>query len=255
VRSGGPGFEGLVRGQLELRARLADYLGAWNRERSGSLLALVLGVSFLYGSLHALGPGHRKTVVFAIYIARRAPWWEPAATSLALAGLHGGTAIVLLLAFRGAAGALSVATDSIATYMEGCAYCLLIAVAVFLLVRAIADLARGVSREDSPMSLGALILTGVYPCPGAILILALSLSLDITGIGMLAVAAMSLGMAIPIAAFSYLGWLGRSGLLRSLKENERALAKAGGVIEVAGFAVLLAFAIYIALPFVSALAA
>jgi ABC-type nickel/cobalt efflux system permease component RcnA len=53
------------------------------------------------------------------------------------------------------------------------------------------------------MSLETILLTGIYPCPGAILVLVLSLTLDITGIGILAVFAMSLGLSIPIIDSEY----------------------------------------------------
>jgi nickel/cobalt transporter (NicO) family protein len=99
VQAGGQAQGSIIRGQLALRQKLADYLDKWRGTRSTSLLLFIVGVSFLYGILHALGPGHRKTVVFAIYMAREAPWWGPVVSSLALAGLHGGAAIVLLLAF------------------------------------------------------------------------------------------------------------------------------------------------------------
>jgi ABC-type nickel/cobalt efflux system permease component RcnA len=172
-----------------------------------------------------------------------------------LAALHGGAAILLLFAFRGVTQAISVATDSITVYMEGGAYCLLIVMAAFLLVRAVVDLARSRTRARSTASLGTLILTGVYPCPGAILVLVLSLTLDITGIGILAVLAMSLGMSIPIAAFAYFGWLGRTGLLAKIRSNEAALRRAGAIIEIAGFTLLLIFSVYIALPFIVSLGA
>jgi nickel/cobalt transporter (NicO) family protein len=253
VQSGGAAPASLVRGQLELRARIAEYFASWKAGSSPSLLLVILGASFLYGALHALGPGHRKTVVLAIYLARRAPWWEPIATSLALAALHGGAAIALLLIFRGVAGAISASTDAIAIYMEGFAYCALIAVALYLVVRAAIDLLRGRSHEESGLGLGAIILTGVYPCPGALLVLVLSLTLNITMIGILAVLAMSAGMAVPIMLFAYLGWLGRSGLFRRLKDNEAAVKKVGAIVELAGFSILLIFAVYIALPFIGGL--
>ena len=63
--------------------------------------------------------------------------------------------------------------------MEGGAYTALIVMAFVLLVRAIVDLVKGKESKDGAMSLGTLILTGIYPCPGAILVLVLSLSLDI----------------------------------------------------------------------------
>ncbi len=253
VQAGGaiPGF--LLRGQLNLRNALAQYLASWQGSQSASMLLAITGIAFLYGILHALGPGHRKTVVFSIYIARKAPWWEPVASSLALAGLHGGMAVLLLLVFRGVSGAISAATDSLTIYMEGFAYCALIAMAAILLVRAIVDLAKGRTHADNSMSLGALVLTGIYPCPGAILILVLSLTLNILSIGIVAVVAMSLGMSLPIVLFAYLGWFGRTGLVHSLKKNETALRKAGTFAEIAGFAILLAFSIYLALPFIASL--
>lgn len=255
VQPGGLALAPIVSGQLELRARLAEYFATWQAGASPSLLFVILGAASLYGVLHALGPGHRKAVVLAIYLARRAPWWEPMATSLALAALHGGTAIALLLAFRGVAGAVSASTDAISIYMEGFAYCALIAAALYLVLRSIVDLSRGGEHDDSKLGLGAVILTGVYPCPGALLVLVLSLSLDIAGVGILAVLAMSAGMAIPVTAFAYLGWFGRSGILRRRKDNEAAVKKAGAIVELVGFSILLLFAVYIALPFISGVAA
>jgi ABC-type nickel/cobalt efflux system permease component RcnA len=253
VQAGGQAQPSLVQGQLELRQKLGVYLSQWKAGGSSSLFLIIVGISFLYGILHALGPGHRKTVVFSIYIARKAPWWEPIASSLALAGLHGGAAIALLLVFRGVAGAVSAATDKVATIMEGGAYCILIVMAAILIVRAVFDLAKGRSRSSDGMSLGTLILTGIYPCPGAILVLVLCLSLDIVDMGVIAVLAMSLGMSIPILGFAYLGWFGRAGLLRRLKNREADIQKVGALFEIGGFSLLLAFSLYIALPFISSL--
>lgn len=249
VRSGAGTIDAIIRGQLELRNRLARFFQDWERDSSAATLFLILAVSFAYGVLHALGPGHRKTVVFSIYLTRKAPWWEPMASSSILAGLHGGTAIFLILLFKGISGALSSAIEPFALYMEGGAYCVLIVMALVLLVRSAVDLLRRKERASDPATLGTLLLTGVYPCPGAVLVLILSASLDILGIGVLAVVAMSIGMSLPIAFFAYLGWFGRSGLLGRLKNDEDRIKAAGQIIDIVGFAILLVFAVYIALPF------
>ncbi len=253
VQSGGTAPAPILRGQLELRSSLAEYFSLWEKGASASLFFIIVGVAFLYGVLHALGPGHRKTVVFAIYLSRHSPWWEPMAMSLGLAGLHGGTAVALIFIFRGVSGAISASTERVAAYLEGFAYVALIVVALFLLIRSIVDLTREKSRRESQLSLGALILTGIYPCPGAILILVLSLSLDILSLGIVAVLAMSMGMAVPIALFAYLGWFGREGLLRRLKDKEQRIRKTGSIVEIVGFSILLLFSIYIALPFINGL--
>lgn len=248
------GDQNLVAKQANLRESLGNYFYEWKESGSQSLFWGILGVAFLYGILHALGPGHRKTVIFSLYLARKAPIWEPAGTGLILALLHAGAAVVLLLVLRGVSGAISGKADNIALYMEGFAYVLLIAVALYLVVCSIRDLACGTDgNQGGVMSLGTILLTGVYPCPGAILVLVLSLTLDITGIGILAVLAMSLGMSLPIIASGYLAWFGRTGLFLALKSNEARLAQISAIVELVGYSVLFLFAAYMAEPFILSL--
>ena len=251
----GPADLHLVASQASLRDALGNYFHSWNESGSRSLFWGILGVAFFYGILHALGPGHRKTVIFSLYLARRAPAWEPAMTGALLAILHASAAIVLLLALRGVSGAISGRADNVTIYMEGFAYALLILVALYLVAQAIRDLVRGKGHASrGVMSLGTILLTGIYPCPGAILILVLSLTLDITGIGILAVFAMSLGMSIPIVAAGYLAWFGRTGLFLALKGNESTLTRISALVELIGYSFLLAFAAYMAAPFIVSLA-
>jgi len=249
-----PGDRNLVAKQASLRDALGNYFYSWKESGSRALFWGIMGVSFLYGILHALGPGHRKTVIFSLYLARKAPPWEPAGTGALLAILHAGAAVVLLLALRGVSGAISGRADDITVYMEGFAYVLLIAVALYLVVSAIRDLARGANdAKADAMGLGTILVTGVYPCPGAILILVLSLTLDITGIGILAVLAMSLGMSVPIIASGYLAWFGRTGLFLALKSNGTKLARVSAAVELFGYSFLLLFAFYMAEPFMLSL--
>lgn len=253
VRSA-PADRGLVAGQAELRERLGDYLSAWKSSGDASVLWAILSAAVLYGLLHALGPGHRKTIVFSLYLARQAPFWEPAATGILLALLHGGAAVVLLLLLRGVSGTISGRADVIAAWMEGSAYAVLIIVAVALAVLAFRDLVSGRPRHPGgKTSLGTILVTGVYPCPGAILILILSLTLGVTRVGIMAVFAMSLGMSLPIIAAGYLAWFGRTGIFLALKRNEAAIGRISAGIELSGYLLLLAFSVYVALPFLASL--
>lgn len=246
--------QSLVAKQASLRDALGSFFYEWKTSGSRALFRGIIGVSFLYGIIHALGPGHRKTVIFSLYLARQSPAWEPAMTGMILAILHAGAAAAILLVLRGASGAISGKADNIAIYMEGFAYVLLIAIALYLVACAIRDLARGSNgKRGGTMSLGTILLTGVYPCPGAILVLVLSLALGITGIGILAVFAMSLGMSIPIIGAGYLAWFGRTGLFLALKSDETRLARISAGVELVGYSVLLVFAAYMAEPFILSL--
>jgi nickel/cobalt transporter (NicO) family protein len=253
VRAAGAGAT-LTEKQASLRDSLGNFFYALKNDGKRGTLLLIVGAAFLYGVLHALGPGHRKTVIFSLYLARKAPAWEPAGTGLLLALLHAGSAVALLLILRGVSGAVSGKADYITIWLEGFAYVLLAAVALFLVAGAVRDLARGHGKsEEGSMSLGTILVTGIYPCPGAILVMVLSLSLRMTGVGVLAVFAMSLGMSIPIVAAGYLAWFGRTGFFRALKQNERTVARVSSAVELAGFSILMVFALYMAAPFVASL--
>jgi ABC-type nickel/cobalt efflux system permease component RcnA len=196
--------------------------------------------------------------VFSLYLARKAPWWEPALASLSLALLHGAAAVVLFLILKGVTGAISAQANSAAIYLEGASYLLMAMAAAYLSIRSILGLVRlrrhahdesTHGKKAAKLGLGALILSGAYPCPGAILVLVLALSLGLDWAGILAVGAMSLGMALPILAAAYLAWLGREGLFLGLKKREKLVALLSELMELAGYVLMLGFSLWLGLPF------
>lgn len=243
----------LAAGQAGLRERIGETFYQIAEEPSSALVAGLLAASFLYGVLHALGPGHRKTVVFSLYLARRARAWEPLAMGLALAAIHGGAAALVLFAFRGAAGAFGGKVDWVASWAEGISYIALLAFGAFLSVRAAFSLLRPARAQSRALSLPAILITGAYPCPGAILVLVLSLRLGLARAGLAAVAVMSAGMSIPVVAAGYLAWFGRAGVFLALKDREALMARVSGAFELGGYLLISAFAAYMAAPFIGTL--
>lgn len=252
VRSGRAG-EGLVRAQTALRNAIAEYFRAWKDSRSPRVLWSVLAVAFAYGLLHAAGPGHRKTVVFSLYLAKKAKALEPLGVGLLLSALHAGSSVVLMAVLKRTAGAISGRSADLSALIEGVSYTILVLMSLVLLVHAIIGLARRKTETRGAMGTGALLLSGLYPCPGVVLILALSLGLGMMGLGVAAVGAMSLGMSIPIIASGYLAWLGRTGLFARLKRNEGRIALVSCIVETAGYALLFSFSLFIAWPFIVSL--
>lgn len=246
--------EALVTRQMALRNELADMFLQWKNGHNPAAIRIILLLSFLYGIFHALGPGHRKTVIFSVYLARKAPVTEPGITGLVLALLHGGTAIGVLLALRGITGAISARADNISRWMEGGSYVLLIIMAAVLSIRALIELFRASSTgSKTRASIGAVLVSGMYPCPGAILILVLALTLDVMVVGIFAVLAMSVGMSFPIIAAGYLAWFGRTSIFLGLKAREERIARLSAGIELGGYLLLLMFSVYMAQPFILSL--
>jgi ABC-type nickel/cobalt efflux system permease component RcnA len=259
-----------LKDQRSLRETLGEAFYTWkelknsedseDKKKASSVLWVILSASFIFGIVHALGPGHRKTVVFSLYISRRAPWWEPLATGTALSALHAGSAIVIILLLKGLTGSISQKADVIAKWMEGFSYILLIMTAVILIVHSIIDFLRhnkelkaGKESKRNTISLGAFIVSGIYPCPGAVLVLVLSFTLGIIPLGILSVLSMSLGMSIPIIASAYFAWAGREGLFYFFKSKQNAIGLVSFIAEISGYILLFAFSLYIAWPFIAGL--
>ena len=280
--------------QGDLREKIASFFRNWKTAEGSAKSTIfwgIIGVAFLYGILHAAGPGHRKTIVFSLYIARKSPWYEPLLTGFLLALLHGGCAIFLMLIFKGISGSIAANTNAYAIYMEGFSYLLIIVVSFFLIIKetiefvifskkekAIAktktqnqsdiqessenqkvNLAKNQTENkiekgnSSFRDLVPFLISGLYPCPGAILVLVLSFTLDILGLGIAAVSFMSLGMAIPIIIVAYCAWFGRKGLFMALKNRENVIKKVSFAVEIFGYTLLILFSLYIAMPFFASL--
>jgi ABC-type nickel/cobalt efflux system permease component RcnA len=248
--------------QAELQEKLGNLLYGFRHGTAGpGAVILVLFIAFLYGILHALGPGHRKTVVFSLYIARRAPWWEPAMTSAVLALLHGISAIIFMEIVNGIAGSVAVAADQTAIAAEGYSFLVIIIVTLFFIVKEGTEFVRSGhhhcscrgNNKDSAVHIIPFLFSGLYPCPGAILILAFCYSLGIKTFGNFCILSMSLGMVIPVMAAAYLAWGGREKIFKSLSSNEKTAEKISFGVEMGGYLFLLAVSLYIAWPFLYSL--
>ena len=244
--------------QAELQEKLGNLLYTFRHGTAGpGAVILALCIAFLYGILHALGPGHRKTVVFSLYIARRAPWWEPALTSATLALLHGISAIIFMEIVNGIAGSVAVAADQTAVAAEGYSFLVIIIVTLFFIIKEGTEFLKSGHHHCSchgknsgtAVHIIPFLFSGLYPCPGAILILAFCYSLGIKTFGNFCILSMSLGMVIPVMAAAYLAWGGRERVFKSLCSNEETAEKISFGVEMGGYLFLLIVSLYIAWPF------
>jgi len=245
----------LANRQMEIRNRMADLFTEVRDGDSKGTLLLLYGLSFLYGMLHAAGPGHRKTVVFSLFLSRQARWYEPLGMGLLLSLLHGGSAVLLLLVFRTTAGPLlSRQLNSATILLEGWAYSLLALLSLILLIGAVRHARQEeTARSDGKGSLLSVAVSGIFPCPGAIMILLFSLTLDMLTQGITAVLIMSAGMALPVSLAGYLAYWGKKGLFLSLKGNSRKAHILAVAAETGGYTLLLIFSVSMALPFLTSL--
>lgn len=213
--------------QLEFREKAADILSELTDNRTSTTSLLFFIVVFIYGILHAAGPGHRKTVIFSLFLSRDSRLWQPAAAGFLSAALHAGSSILLVVIFKYIIKTVSVftSTSQASFYMEGWTFILLVFFAAVLIILKIFEIHRGDSKSAEP---GAgkgiywiIFISSIFPCPGATMILLFALSQGLFLTGILGVAAMSAGMGIVISAAGYLALSGRKKLFLFLKKRKK----------------------------------
>lgn len=232
-----PLLDKAARVQLQLRQSLVN-LGRDIKEHPlGRSFWLFMLSAFAYGVVHALGPGHGKLFVCSYFLNRPGSLSKGMAFGFLTMFSHVLSATVLVclgyFVLR-TSGALTLA--DLGPRLETASYGLLALIGLFLLLKSFLGL-RGrlqdrASHDCTAQHAGArgnrgLILTacsiGLVPCPGAGIILVAAVSMGILTTGLLAMAAIGMGMGLTTTLFALATIQARKGLYRILAGHERTL--------------------------------
>ena len=115
-------------------------------------------------------------------------------------------------------------SENISFYLEGWTFVILAVFAMVLVTVKIIALFKGRSHDhphrDSKNIYYLLIISSLFPCPGATMLLILALSQNLIAMGVWGVLAMSLGMGIVISLAGYLGMTGRKSFSCGLRAEK-----------------------------------
>ncbi|UAK22672.1 nickel/cobalt transporter [Kluyvera sp. CRP] len=254
--------------QITLHRYLVMYLLQLNNHEYSGGLWLLVG-AFLYGVLHAIGPGHGKFIVTTYLSTNKESLLAARVVPFIGSLMQGISAIlfvfILAVGFNLASGDLSTSR----WYVEKISAVMIGAFGLFIIYQALRSLRprrlaisalkplhqhgencgcghHGVgtllAESDWKTRLGVILAIGARPCSGAIMILMFANALGIVTWGIAAVMTMALGTALSI--------LGLSLAVRYARE--RTVAMFGGVsgprwvipaVKIAGGAMLIVFAI------------
>jgi nickel/cobalt transporter (NicO) family protein len=216
----------LAERQRALNDAIADAFHRVETAGSDAALALILGLAFVYGMVHAVGPGHGKSVVASYFVAHRARWTSGILMGSAISLLQGLSATILVGLLAVILKSKQIEVLDRGTLVELVSYGLIVAVGVFMFWRAASGRSHGHDHDDDQgrqhdghrhamarLDRRLIVATGLTPCASAIIILLFALANDAFGLGAIAVAVLTVGMAVTISAIGVLTVLGRRALL------------------------------------------
>lgn len=273
----------LSRLQGELQQQMSAFIRALHGERSGLVWASLLGLGALYGVIHTLLPGHRKTVLFSYFMSENARPIHGVLAGVSLAILHAGAAVAIVLgSYWLIETSLNVAVTRANEIVQNLSAWMIVALgSLFLFGKVRHALAHSHHHEEppheegegrhapptinpeapalataeatprtptarrsssgrAPLSLPAIVLSGLVPCPGSTVVLLFSLSLGIVTVGIATVSAISFGMAVTLSVISVATITLKRGILARQGPFAHLIHHA---VEIGAAAVMLLFGI------------
>jgi nickel/cobalt transporter (NicO) family protein len=191
------------------------------RESDPAFLATALALAFFFGAVHALTPGHGKTIVAAYLVGSRGRLTDAVYLGGVVTATH--TVSVFALGLITLYASTRIAMERIFPWLSFLSGAMVLAIGGWLLFQRLRGADSGDSHEHehshphshshshahghshshshghgSLFSLG--VSGGLVPCPEALVVLMLSISLGRLGFGLLLLTAFSLGLAAVLIA-------------------------------------------------------
>lgn len=221
--------------QKELTVKLNGFGVDIKKDPFGPPLWMFLGLAFLYGVVHAVGPGHGKTVVCSYFLSNPGSFFSGALMGNVITFVHMGSAAVAVgityMIFSTGMGGFTEASRA----LQPASYALLALMGIFLMIKAIRDVFKGgmlvetscpIDHDEVARSrhiknvLVVSFVTGLVPCPGAAVILAFSIGLNILWAGMAAIFSMAIGMGLTTTLFAWAAVAARDVTLKLSGRNK-----------------------------------
>ena len=215
----------LVLWQYQLNSYISTTIRSINDENNISVSLVVIGIAFLYGLIHAAGPGHGKALVAFYFTSNKKNDYKSAfKMGYTISIIHAISAIIftfgiffiLKTMFRQNFNEFSTLAMKISSIM-------IILVGLYLLYEAFKSRrAKEMKIEKSLKSQFAVAFSaGIVPCPGVMTIVLFCIVLQQYTLGILSAIAMSIGMGLTISV---------AGILSILFNK-----KAGGFLDTKGY--------------------
>lgn len=209
-------------------------LDAFAVQRNWISLAAILPAGIMFGAVHAMTPGHGKSILASYLLGSRLASLRALAVATVLALTHVGSAVLIALL------ALPLVTRTLvgagqAPALEYLSRGLLVGIGLWLLLRAWRSRAH---VHGEGLAVG--FVAGLVPCPLTLIVMFYAISRGVPEAGLTFASAMALGVLCTLAAVSLLTVLARDWVVALTTHYGASMDKLTRVLDaVAGGLVIL----------------
>ncbi|MBN1881643.1 MAG: hypothetical protein JW885_05670 [Deltaproteobacteria bacterium] len=214
----------------------------------GSSFWFFLAMSFAYGVIHAVGPGHGKTIVASYFLNRHGTLRDGILMSSLIALFHVGSATAIIMGLYAVFKTTGMSSfEQASPVLQRVSFALLFLVGVFLFSKTIYELVNGGERsadhtQNAPVKGGVVVTalaTGMVPCPGAAIILSFAIIIGIPGTGLISMLCVALGMGLTVSCAAVATILSRKAMFHVVGRNRKAFLWTYGIVSITGSILLM----------------
>lgn len=217
----------LVSSQKNLREKISAQVLDLKGGRTQSV-AFFLLICFIYGLVHAIGPGHGKSIVAGYFLARRGKILQGIGLGTSITVIHTLSAVILLfILYAIAKTMLFPIFEASRIQIERGSYALIVLSGVLLIAISLREFFHNSPEKDAPTDaswkelLWLAFITGIVPCPAVALVVFFCLLNDLPILALLGAAAIGIGMSVTNTGFGLGAIFVRRGIDGGIRHVER----------------------------------
>jgi ABC-type nickel/cobalt efflux system permease component RcnA len=188
--------------QFELNRFVSTNLRSLNEEYSFEIVSMILGVSFLYGLIHALGPGHGKAIVSFYFMNSDSNKKDAFRLGYMISIVHAISALTVTFVIYFLLDVIFSRTfKDVTSISTNISAMMIMSVAIYLIYETIKhskQKEQEIQKSDKSKYMVALS-AGIIPCPGVMTIVLFSISQGHLALGIVSAIVMSIGMGFTIS--------------------------------------------------------
>lgn len=216
--------------QYEINSYISTTIRSLNDSNSLSTSILILGIAFLYGVIHAAGPGHGKTLVAFYFTSNKGSYKEAFKIGYLISIIHAISGLATTFAiFYTLKAMFREEFDNVSQITIQISGVMIMMIGLYLIYESYKErkLKEAKIEKKAKSKYAVALGAGIVPCPGVMSIVLFCILLKHYLLGVLSAIFMSIGMGLTISI---------AGIL-SIAVNKKAgsfLDKKGYILEMIG---------------------
>lgn len=228
-------FSWAIETQREIYLAFADRIKLYSETGDWSELAVFLPMGVVFGAVHAMMPGHSKTLLAAYSMATPASAWRAAGTGVLISAVHISMSVLIVLLSLPLVS-VTLGASSLTPVLETMSRGLLALIGIWMIAAA---LRRRGHTHLAGRSMAFAVFAGLIPCPLTLFVMTFAASRGVTDAGLAFAVVMLAGVAMVLASVALAANLSRKGLARLMENHATRLRMIAMSLQLATGIILL----------------